>query len=169
MKNKTESIAVRALLVAAALVLSWIEAQVPAFFAVPGIKLGLTNLVVLVALYRLSSADAIVLNTVRIILVGLLFGNVMSLVYSICGGVLSFIVMYILKKTDKLKIITVSVFGGVFHNVGQLVAACFFLESHYVFYYLPVLWVSGIAAGAVVGLLCGLVINKLPQNIIRGK
>ena len=167
--SKTYLIAMRALLVAAAMVLSWLEAQIPAFFAVPGIKLGLTNLVVLLALYKVSELDAFVINLVRIFLVAFTFGSVVSLWYSIAGGILSFLVMFIMKKIGKFSTMIVSVFGGVFHNVGQIVVAMLVLGSKYVLYYLPVLWASGIAAGAVVGIICGLVISKMPDNIFKNQ
>lgn len=166
-KSKAYLIAMRALLVAAAMVLSWLEAQIPAFFAVPGIKLGLTNLVVLVALYKVSEIDAFVINLVRIFLVAVTFGSMVSLWYSIAGGILSYIVMLILKKTNKFSTMVVSIFGGIFHNVGQIAVAILVLGSKYVLYYLPVLWASGIAAGAVVGIICGLIIKKLPDRLFK--
>ena len=163
-KMGAQAIAMRGLLVALAMVLSWVEAQIPAFFAVPGMKLGLTNLVVLVALYRLGWPDALALNIVRIILVGLTFGNLFAVVYSLAGGVLSFLVMFILKKSGKFNVITVSVAGGVFHNIGQILVAMVVLESGYVLYYLPVLWLTGLGAGAVIGALCALFVKRLPEN-----
>ena len=97
--RRTSWIASRGLLIALALVLSWVESRIPVFFAVPGMKLGLTNLVVLIALYRLGAPDALFLNIVRILLAGLTFGNLFSIVYSLAGGVLSFLVMLALKKS----------------------------------------------------------------------
>lgn len=164
--RRTAWIASRGLLVALALVLSWVESQIPVFFAVPGMKLGLTNIVVLIALYSLGPVDALLLNIVRILLVGLSFGNLFSMVYSLAGGALSFLVMFLLKKTGKFHMITVSIAGGVFHNVGQVIVAMLVLSSGYVAYYLPVLWVSGIGAGAVIGLICGQIVNRLPRNLI---
>ena len=148
--RRTSWIASRGLLIALALVLSWAESQIPVFFAVPGMKLGLTNLVVLIALYRLGAPDALFLNIVRILLAGLTFGNLFSMIYSLAGGVLSFLVMFLLKKTGRFHMVTVSIAGGVFHNVGQVIVAMLVLSSGYVAYYLPVLWISGIAAGAVI-------------------
>lgn len=164
-KQSTYLLAMRSLLVATAMILSWLEAQIPAFFAVPGIKLGLTNLVVLVALYKLSRRDALALNVVRILLVGFTFGNLFSLAYSLAGGMLSFLVMALLKQTRRFSVVSVSVAGGVFHNVGQILVAMAVLGSHYVLYYLPVLWISGIASGAVIGLLCGQTVGHLPDTL----
>ncbi len=165
--GRPSSIALRGLLVALALVLSWLEAQIPVFFAVPGMKLGLTNLVVLTALYRLSAQDALILNAVRIVLVGMTFGNAFSMVYSLAGGILSFLAMVLLKKTGKFHIVTVSIAGGVFHNVGQIIVAMMVLDSGYVAYYLPVLWMSGIAAGTVIGIIGGQIVSRLPEEIGR--
>ncbi len=157
-------IASRGLLIALAMILSWAEAQIPVFFAVPGMKLGLTNLVVLIALYRLSAADALLLNLVRILLVSLTFGNMFSMIYSLAGGILSFLAMLFLKRSGRFRMITVSIAGGVFHNVGQIIVAIVVLGSRYAAYYLPVLWMSGIAAGAVIGLISGLVLQRLPRD-----
>lgn len=154
-------IALRGLLVALAFVLSWVEMQIPYFFAVPGIKLGLTNLVVLIALYRLGSADAFALNVVRILLVSFTFGNMAALLYSLVGGMLSFLAMYLMKRFTKFSVKLVSVFGGIFHNVGQILVAMLVLKSVHVLWYLPYLWISGIVAGIVIGLIGELVMQKL--------
>jgi heptaprenyl diphosphate synthase len=164
-RNRTQTLALLGLLVAAAFVLSWIEAQVPAFFAVPGMKLGLTNLVVLMALYRLGPANAFALNFLRILLAGFTFGNLMSMGYSMAGGMLSCLVMVLLYRSGRFHMVTVSVAGGIFHNVGQILVAMMVLESGYVLYYLPVLWAAGLAAGAVIGLLCAQVVRRLPKDL----
>lgn len=161
-ENTTHKIALRGMLVAVAFVLSWIEAQFPPLMAVPGVKLGLTNLVVLVALYRLSIKDALVLNVIRILLAGLTFGNVFSMVYSLAGGILSVLVMILLKKTKKFSIVSVSVAGGVFHNVGQVLVAMVVLASDGVIYYMAALWISGVVAGAVIGVLGAQLVKHLP-------
>ena len=112
-----------ALLTAIALAIFVLEAQIPIPFPVPGMKLGLTNLVVLVALYRMGAKQAVVINFVRIGLTAMLFGTVVSLWYSLAGGLLSGAVMIALKKTGKFQPVTVSVAGGVMHNVGQILVA----------------------------------------------
>ena len=155
-------VALRGVLVAAAMVLSWVEAQIPAFFAVPGMKLGLTNAVVLTALYLLSSRDAVVINLVRILLVGFTFGSVSAMLYSLAGGLLSGAVMILLKKVGRFGPVGVSVAGGISHNVGQIAVAILVLGTKYVLYYLPFLWLSGLAAGTVIGLLCGFLLRRLP-------
>lgn len=159
----TQKIALWGLLVAVAMVLSWVEAQIPAFFAVPGIKLGLTNLVVLAALYCLSEKDAVLINLLRILLVGFTFGNMFSLLYSIAGGLLSGLTMILIKRFGKFDITAVSVAGGIMHNVGQILVAMVVLETKSLLYYLPVLWISGIVAGLVIGLLSKEVVRRLPS------
>lgn len=160
--DATKKIALRGMLIALAFVFAWLEAQLPPLTAVPGIKLGLTNLVVLVALYRLGTRDALILNIVRILLVGLTFGNLFSLLYSMAGGMLSCIVMVLLKKSDKFSIPAVSIAGGIFHNVGQLLVAMAVLESVGVMYYMAFLWFGGMAAGAAVGIIGAQVVKRLP-------
>ena len=162
-RKNTQKIALRGLLVAVAMVLSWVETQIPAFFAVPGIKLGLTNLVVLAALYCLSARDAVLINLLRILLVGITFGNMFSLLYSIAGGLLSGLTMILMKRLGKFDITAVSVAGGIMHNVGQILVATVVLETKSLLYYLPVLWISGIVAGLVIGLLSKEVVRRLPS------
>lgn len=162
--NRTGRLAMRGMLVAVAMVLSWLEAQLPVFFAVPGMKLGLTNLVVLIALYRFGKKDAMIINILRILLVGLSFGNMFSMIYSLAGGLLSGIIMILLYMTNRFRMVSVSLAGGIFHNVGQILVAMFVLESSSVLYYLPVLWISGMAAGVFVGLLGAQVVRRLPEQ-----
>ncbi len=160
-------IAVRALLIALAMVLSYIESQIQFVSLVPGIKLGLTNLVVMVALYRISDKEAIMINVVRIILVGFTFGNLFSMVYSMAGGLLSGVVMLVMKRRTKVGMTTVSVLGGISHNVGQILVAMIALQTHAVLYYLLVLWITGIVAGVVVGIVSAQIVERLPKNLIR--
>jgi len=158
---RERKVALYGLLTALAFVLSYIEAQIPVFFAVPGMKLGLTNLVILFSLYRMSSRDALLLNVVRMILVAATFGNLFSLAYSLAGGILSWLAMILLKRSKKFSMVGVSVAGGVAHNAGQILVAIFVLETGKLIYYLPVLLVSGLAAGVVVGILGGELIKRI--------
>lgn len=160
--NKTSKIALWGMMIALAMVLSWLEAQIPNLIAVPGMKLGLTNLVVLVALYRLGKRDALMINIVRILLVGLTFGNMVSFAYSLAGGILSAVVMILLQWTKRFSVTAVSIAGGVFHNVGQILVAMAILETASLVYYLPFLWIGGIVSGALIGLLGAQVIKRLP-------
>ena len=148
----TKKIALYGLLIALAMLLSWVESMIPIPFPVPGIKLGLTNLVIIVALYELGARDAFILSMVRILLVAFTFGNTAALLYSLAGGILSFLVMVLLKKTDKFSMAGVSVAGGVAHNVGQIAVASVLLATNMAGY-LPALLISGCVAGVLIGLL----------------
>lgn len=164
--SSTQWIAVTALLIALAMVLSYIESQIQFVSIVPGIKLGLTNLVVMVALYRMSEKEAIVINLVRIILVGMTFGSMFSLLYSMAGGILSGLVMILMKRWGKVTMTTVSMAGGIAHNVGQILVAMVVLQTQAMLYYLLVLWVTGIGAGIIIGLVSAQIVKRLPKNLI---
>ncbi len=163
--SKTKTLATLGLLVALALILSYVESLIPAFFAIPGMKLGLTNLVVLVALYLLGERSAVAINLVRILLVGLLFGNGVSIFYSISGGILSLLVMILLKKSNKFSIITVSICGGISHNIGQILAAMVILQTTALGWYLCILWFTGLAAGAIIGILGAIITQRLKLHL----
>ena len=156
---KSQQIARYALLMALAMVLSWLESMVPVATAVPGVKLGLTNLVVIFALYRMRLRDAAAISFIRVLLVSMTFGNAYSFAYSFAGAALSLAVMAMLRKTGKFSMLGVSVAGGVSHNVGQILVAMTVLETARLVYYLPVLMISGIAAGICIGVV-GAIITK---------
>lgn len=159
--KRNKMVAQYGLMVALALILSYAEAQIPAFFAVPGMKLGLTNVVVLFALYRMGSRSALLVNFLRIFLVSVLFGNGMSLAYSLAGGLLSGLVMILLKKMGKFRIVTVSIVGGIAHNIGQILVAILVLETTALAWYLLVLWFTGLGSGFLIGLLGGELCRRL--------
>ncbi len=149
---KASKVALYGILIALAMALSYLEAQIPTV-AVPGVKLGLTNVVVIFALYKMDYKSAILINMLRILLVGFMFGSAYSIIYSLAGGVLSGMVMILLKSLTKLSIITVSVVGGIAHNVGQILVAMFMLQTEAIAWYLIILWFTGIISGVLVGLL----------------
>jgi heptaprenyl diphosphate synthase len=165
---KTKQIAQYGLLIAMAMILSYVEAQIPAFFAVPGMKLGLTNVVVLYALYCMGDKSALMINFIRIFLVSMLFGNGISIAYSIAGGLLSGLVMIILKKTRKFGIVTVSIAGGVAHNIGQILVAMYLLEVTAIAWYLLILWFTGIVSGLLIGILGGELCKRLRKINLGG-
>ena len=158
---KTQKLTVMALTTAIALVLSFIESQIPAFVAVPGVKMGLANIAIVYALYRLGWKEATLISLIRVVLVSLLFGSAASFLYSLAGAVLSLLGMALLKKTGKFTEIVVSVAGGVLHNIGQIAMASIILETDALRYYLPFLLVSGILAGVVIGLISGILIRRI--------
>lgn len=155
-------VAAHGMLIALALILSYVEAQVPAFFAFPGMKLGLTNIVVLIALYRMGGVSAMTINLLRIVLVSLLFGTFSSFIYSLAGGMLSTVVMLLLKYIGKFQLITVSIAGGVSHNVGQIIAAMILMSTAGIGWYLSVLWFTGLISGALIGILGSILVKRLP-------
>lgn len=158
---KTRDIARFALLTALAMVLSWVESLVPLSVAVPGVKLGLTNLVVLFALYRMSLKAAWCLSLVRVVLVSFTFGNAFSLWYSLAGAILSLVVMMALKATGKFSVTGVSVAGAVCHNLGQILVAMAVLRSTAVAFYYPALLLSGTIAGICIGLAGGVLVRRI--------
>ncbi len=158
---RTKKVAVMGLAVTLAMILSFVESQVPAFVAVPGVKMGLANIAVVFVLYKLGWREAALISLLRVFLVSLLFGNFASLFYSLAGAVLSLAGMIALKKTGLFSEIAVSVSGGVLHNVGQIAMACLLLQTDVLRYYLPFLVLSGILAGIVIGLLAGVLIKRI--------
>lgn len=156
-----------ALSVSLALILSFIESRIPAFVAIPGIKMGLANIAVIFTLYKLGAREAIVVSGIRVVLVSMLFGSPVSFIYSISGAVLSLTAMILLKKLTPLGEITVSIVGGIMHNVGQIGAASFMLATNVVVYYLPFLILSGTIAGVAVGVVSGLLIKKVNLDKIK--
>ena len=150
MKNK---IAYWGVFLALALVCSYVEALIPISFGIPGVKLGLTNIVVILMMYSVGEKDALLVSVLRIILAGFLFGNAFSIIYSLAGGILSFLTMYLMKKTNKFKCITVSIVGGIFHNIGQILVATQIVKNYNILFYIPVLLVSGTITGLVIGIL----------------
>ncbi len=159
---KASKIAQYGLLTALALVLSYLESLIPPLW-VPGVKLGLPNLAVVFALYRLGWKDACAISLVRVVLVTLLFGNGAALAYSIAGAALSLSLMGLLKKTGKFSTVGVSVAGGVSHNAGQILVAMALLETSRLAWYLPVLWVSGTIAGVLIGIVSGVLVERVPD------
>ena len=138
---------------ALALLFSYIESLIPFHIGIPGVKLGLANLIIVIALYKMNARQAFLLSVTRIVLAGFLFGNLFSILYSLAGGMLSLIVMILLKKQNGFSVMGVSVAGGVFHNVGQLVIAMLVTESLNLFYYVPVLMISGLITGIFIGII----------------
>ena len=171
MRSLTETrgsarIAACGVLTALALIFSYIEFLVPLPIAIPGIKLGLANIVCLVCLYALGEKHAFLINVTRIALAALLFGSVFSALYALAGGVVSFAVMALLKRTKRFSVCGVSMAGGVFHNLAQLAVAGLLVESAQVFYYFPVLLLSGMATGIGIGILATLILRNIARDTL---
>lgn len=163
MKNdKAKNAALFGVFVALAFAFSYLESLIPFNFGIPGVKLGLANLVVVVALYVMKPYQAFAVSLIRILLASLTFGNVYSLAYSLCGGLLSFAVMLAFKKS-KLSVIGVSMLGGVCHNIGQIIMAAIVMQTARIVYYLPVLLIAGLITGMLLGIASNSVINRFEK------
>lgn len=158
-------IAYLGLLLTLALILSYVELLIPMFVAIPGVKLGLANLVVLICLYIYPAKYAFFISGMRVVLAGLLFGTMFSVMYSLAGAVLSFVVMILAKKVFKLGILGVSILGGVFHNVGQLLVAITVVSNYRIGYLFPYLLLSGILTGAIIGFIANAVVPYLKKHL----
>lgn len=159
-----KNVAKYGVLIALACIFSWLETLIPfEMIGIPGVKLGLANLVVVVALYYMRPRDAFVISMVRIVLVSFSFGNPYGALYGFAGGVLSFAVMAVIKKTKLFGAFGTSLIGGIFHNVGQIVVAMIVVENVRISYYLPVLMISGAITGAVIGIIAEMVLKRIAK------
>ena len=160
---RTIKLALSAILAALAMILSYVEAMVPMPVPIPGIKLGLANLVILLAIYRLGFKYALAINCIRIFVTGLLFTGVFGILYSLAGGLLSLLVMYLLYRTEIFSMVGVSMAGGVAHNLGQLLTACLIMSNIRLMSYFAVLLFAGIGSGILMGIVAWLVCQRLPH------
>ena len=160
-KNNTRRLTALALTVSFALILSFIESRIPAFVAIPGVKVGLANIAVIFTLYKFGIAPAAAVAGVRVTLMSFLFGTPITFLYSVAGSVLSFAAMILLKKLTPVSEVVVSVAGGIMHNIGQIIMASIVLGTNVVAYYLPFLLLSGTIAGIAVGIASALLIKKV--------
>lgn len=149
----TKRVAYCAMMTALAMIFGYVEALIPFNFGIPGMKLGLANIVVVLALYILPAYQAFLIQVMRIVLISFLFGNMSMLLYSLAGGVLSFFIMYLLKKGDSLSITGVSIAGGVGHNIGQLAVAMSAVQNLRIAFYFPALMATGLVTGCLIGML----------------
>ncbi len=159
----TKKIAFLGISVSLAMVLSFVESLIPPFVAIPGIKAGLANLVIVFLLYKMGWHYAAGVSLIRVLLSSMLFGNMQILVFSFAGALLSLIGMALLKKTKLFSIISVGVAGGILHNIGQIAVACIWTSTPEIVYYLPVLLVSGTLAGSIIGIAAGYITKKLEK------
>ena len=146
---------------AAAMVLSYVESLIPVPFAVPGIKIGLANIVALFLVMKLDWKAAGAVSLIRVVLSSLLFGNIASLAYSLAGAFLSILAMALLKKSSIFSAVGISIAGAVFHNAGQILAAVIIMSSKEIIYWLPALIISGVVSGLAVGLAGAVLIKKI--------
>ena len=151
------------LFAALAILMGYVEMMFPMPIPIPGVKLGLANIVVIIMMYLMDVKGAFFISLIRVFMSGLLFAGFAGLLYSLAGAMLSFAVMALLKKTDKFSIIGVSLAGGVFHNVGQMAVAAMVVENVKMMYYLPFLLVSGVVTGIVIGIVAKTALRYLKR------
>ena len=151
--NRNKKIANMAMLVVLAMIFSYVESLIPINFGVPGMKLGIANLVTVTGIYFLALPEILLVVVMRVHLIGFMFGNGMSIIYSLAGGILSVLVMTLLKKTKGFSEVGVSIAGGIAHNIGQLIVAAIVVENMKLVYYLPALLIAGTITGCLIGML----------------
>ena len=163
MKNKT---AYLGLCLALALICSYVEALIPVPIGIPGVKLGLANIVMVCILYRSGEKDAALISFARVLLTGFFFGSLYSILYSFAGAALSLFVMALVKRTNALHINSVRAAGGVAHKVGQFFVAALVVENYRILYYLPVLFAVGMATGTLIGVAAANILRRLPEEVL---
>ena len=146
---------------ALALIFSYIETLIPINLGIPGVKLGLANLIIVIALYKIRLPEVYLLSVVRVLLSGLIFGNYFSIIYSLAGGLLSLTVMVLLKQMGSFSVMGISVAGGVCHNIGQMIVAMLVVETFSVAYSFPVLLIAGLLTGFLIGILANGMLKRL--------
>ena len=153
------------LLCAAGILLGYVETLIPFFFGIPGMKLGLPNLAVVMVLYLYSWREALAVSLVRILVIGFLFGNVFSISFSMSGGLISLLSMALVKRSGKLDVIGVSMTGGVAHNAGQILVAMAVTENILVGYIFFPLVLSGLITGMLIGILGGELVKRMRRAV----
>lgn len=151
------------LFAALAILMGYVEMMIPVPIPIPGVKLGLANVIIIIMMYFMDTKSAFFVSMVRVLLSGLLFAGFAGLLYSLAGAMCSFLVMALLKKTDRFSIIGVSLAGGVFHNVGQIIVAALVVENVKMAYYLPFLLVSGVVTGILIGVVAKTALGYLKR------
>lgn len=164
-KSPAYKVAFIGLFSAFAIIISYIESLIPINIGIPGIKPGFANIVILIVLYAMNVKSAAVINLIRIVIIGIMFGNVLSVGFSIAGAVLSMIVMVFIKKIKGVSMIGVSVCGGVAHNLGQIAAAAAITTVYSLLYYIPFLIIGGIITGIIVGMVADIIYTRVMKRL----
>ena len=149
---------------AVAIIFGYVESLIPFFAGIPGMKLGLANLAVLFILDAYSWKEAALVSAIRIFVIGFLFGNMFSILYSLAGALLSLSVMAFLQKKTDASIFAISMAGGISHNIGQILLAMAIVENLSLIYYVPVLLISGMLTGFLIGWLTGEILKRIPEK-----
>lgn len=152
-----------------AIIISYLESLIPINIGIPGIKPGFANIVMVLAIYCMSYKIAIIINIIRILAIGIMFGNVLSILFSLVGGLLSIFVMALVKRLKYFSITGVSVCGGVAHNIGQILIAGLVTSIYFIPYYLPFMIIGGVITGILVGILAQILYNRIILDKILPK
>ena len=167
-RSKAVKAAYLGLLLALAVVMGYVEYRIPFHLGIPGVKLGLSNIVIVITLYELGALPALLISVLRVGIVALLFGSPVSALYGLAGTGFSLLVMTVLHRTDRFSLIAVSAAGGAAHELGQILTAALLLKSSAVFYYLPVLLIAGELTGALIGFVAAL-LHRTLKKMEKGK
>ena len=162
-KITTKKVAFMGVFIALAMVLSFVESQVPLFATNTGLRVGLPNIVMMFLLYKVGWKETVFVNVIRTVLMFFIFGNVLNMILSLSGAALSLVGIILLKKTNLFSCITVSIVGGVLHNIGQIIAVCIWYQTPELALELPLLLISGTIAGTVIGLVAGILVKRLEK------
>ena len=164
-ENKIRKLAWMGLLSSLAIIFGYVEMLLPVFTGIPGIKLGLANLVTVFVLYTYTYKEAAAVSAIRIIVIGFLFGNLFSILFSLAGAGFSLLCMTLAKKYGGFSLAGVSVIGGVTHNLGQILVAVLVVENINLFYYFPALLVAGLITGMLIGIVSGEVLKRVAVKV----
>ncbi|WP_352399851.1 Gx transporter family protein [Anaerotignum sp.] len=162
---QSKRVAYYGLFASLAILMGYVEMLIPMPLLVPGMKLGLANVIIVIVLYFMDGKAAFFISFVRVLLSGLLFAGFAGLLYSLAGAILSFGIMALLKKTNQFSIIGVSIAGGVFHNIGQIIVATMVVENLKLLYYFPFLLFFGVATGTVIGIVAKMSLGYLNRRL----
>lgn len=171
-KNRSNTgyqIALCGCLLAFAILLGYIEFLIPFSFGIPGVKLGLANLAVVLCFYMFGDKQAFIICILRILISSFLFGNVSSLLYSLSGGMTAFIVMMLVKRISFLGVASVSMFGAISHNIAQLMVAFLIVKVNVIFYYIPFLILFGALTGCLNGILAKIILERIKKRKNEGE
>lgn len=155
----SRKISMIAVFTAFAVIVSYVESFIP-IIPIPGVKLGFANIAIVLAIYLIGIKEALIIDILRILIVGFLFGSVMSIAFALTGGILSFAVMALLAKWNKISIVTVSICGGITHNIGQIIVAALAVQTFAVVTYVPVLLIAGLVCGAIIGMISAIIYSR---------
>lgn len=160
-EDSVRKLAYLALLIALAVLMGYVESLLPLHFGIPGIKIGLCNIVILIVLLLYSPKEALLVSAARILVIGFLFGSLFSILYSMAGAVLSILVMAVLMRTGRFGLMGISAAGGAAHNIGQLLVARLVLPGLPLLWYTPVLMIAGILTGVLIAFLVYEVMKRI--------